>query len=31
MGNTVKMNKDAILGWTDLAQKLIDDAKQPQP
>jgi hypothetical protein len=26
-----ELNKDAILGWTDLAQKLIDDAKQPQP
>ena len=26
-----ELNKDAILGWTDLAQKLIDEAKQPEP
>jgi len=23
--------KDAVLGWTDLAQSLIDAAKQPEP
>ena len=26
-----ELNKDAVLGWTDLAQKMIDDAKQPEP
>ena len=26
-----ELNKDAVLGWTDLAQSLIDAAKQPEP
>ena len=26
-----ELNKDAVLGWTDLAQKMIDDAKTPEP
>ena len=26
-----ELNKDAVLGWTDLAQKMIDEAKQPEP
>jgi len=26
-----ELNKDATLGWTDLAQKIIDDAKNEQP
>ena len=26
-----ELNKDAVLGWSDLAQSLIDAAKQPEP
>ena len=26
-----ELNKDAVLGWTDLAQSQIDAAKQPEP
>ena len=26
-----ELNKDAVLGWTELAAKMIEDAKQPQP
>ena len=26
-----ELNKDAVLGWSDLAQKMIEDAKNPEP